>query len=367
MKAGRGLTVKRSVEAGAGESRQLLPLRTGTVRAVPIGIWTCVMQSSESRWNGPATGGGGSRGVAAAGVDGESEAGLPAHARRQSALRAEAEVRGDHRFQPRQKVYPNLARKMVLTGMDQLWRADITYIRLRDEFVFLAVILDAYSRRVIGWALDRTIEDGAHFAGIANGVGATGGRAWTGPPLRPRLAICQRRLTRICSRKMALQISMSRKGNPWDNAACESFMKTLKYEEVHRNEYRDLDEARSCNRRVFLRRSITESGFTPRSATCHRRSSKPTHSTTKGGRCAAAYLMSFSRHREIFRSDAIRSVRERLAAAPGLIVSMSFQLAIPRRVVLQHCPLPLRQPIAHSALQSSCRSSRFSSNGQAVS
>jgi hypothetical protein len=57
------------------------------------------------------------------------------------------------------KVYPNLARQMTLTGVDQLWRADITYIRLRGEFVFLAVILDAHSRRVIGWALDRTMED----------------------------------------------------------------------------------------------------------------------------------------------------------------------------------------------------------------
>jgi putative transposase len=57
------------------------------------------------------------------------------------------------------KVYPNLARDMLLTGTDQLWRADITYIRLQAEFVFLAVILDAYSRRVIGWALDRNMED----------------------------------------------------------------------------------------------------------------------------------------------------------------------------------------------------------------
>jgi putative transposase len=57
------------------------------------------------------------------------------------------------------KVYPNLAPNLILTATDQLWRADITYIRLRDEFVFLAVILDAYSRRVIGWALDRTLED----------------------------------------------------------------------------------------------------------------------------------------------------------------------------------------------------------------
>jgi transposase InsO family protein len=57
------------------------------------------------------------------------------------------------------RVYPNLARNMILTATDQLWRADITYIRLRDEFVFLAVILDAYSRRVIGWALERTRSD----------------------------------------------------------------------------------------------------------------------------------------------------------------------------------------------------------------
>jgi transposase InsO family protein len=64
------------------------------------------------------------------------------------------------------KVYPNLARNMILTGTDQLWRADITYIRLRDEFVFLAVMLDAHSRRVIGWALDRTLEDELPLAAL---------------------------------------------------------------------------------------------------------------------------------------------------------------------------------------------------------
>src|SRR5271163_1064573 len=64
------------------------------------------------------------------------------------------------------KVYPNLARDMILTGTDQLWRADITYIRLRDEFVFLAVILDAHSRRVIGWALDRTMGDELTLTGL---------------------------------------------------------------------------------------------------------------------------------------------------------------------------------------------------------
>ena len=96
------------------------------------------------------------RGTAPARLDGEPETRLPADARGQSAVRAEAEVRGDHRFQPRAQGLSEPGADMVLTAIDQLWRADITYIRLRDEFVFLAVILDAYSRRVIGWALDRT-------------------------------------------------------------------------------------------------------------------------------------------------------------------------------------------------------------------
>src|SRR5215210_6097678 len=64
------------------------------------------------------------------------------------------------------KIYPNVAREMVLTGVDQLWRADITYIRLQDEFVYMAVILDGYSRRVIGWALDRTLENELTLAAL---------------------------------------------------------------------------------------------------------------------------------------------------------------------------------------------------------
>jgi transposase InsO family protein len=143
------------------------------------------------------------------------------------------------------KIYPNLARNMILTATDQLWVADITYIRLRDEFVFLAVILDAYSRRVIGWALDRTLENeltlGALRMALARRV------------IDPELVHHSDRGTQYAStdytdllKDHGITISMSRKGNPWDNAACESFMKTLKYEEVHRNEYRDLPEARAA-------------------------------------------------------------------------------------------------------------------------
>jgi putative transposase len=143
------------------------------------------------------------------------------------------------------KVYPNLARQMALTGVDQLWRADITYIRLRDEFVFLAVILDAHSRRVIGWALDRTMEDDLTLSALR--------MALSRRTVEPGLIHHSDRGSQYASsdytgllKAHQILISMSRKANPWDNAACESFMKTLKYEEVHRNEYRDLAEARAA-------------------------------------------------------------------------------------------------------------------------
>ena len=142
------------------------------------------------------------------------------------------------------KVYPNLACQMALTGVDQLWVADITYIRLREEFVFLAVILDVYSRRVIGWELNRTLEDDLTIAAL--------GMALSRRTILPGLVHHSDRGTQYASGPYTdlleahqMTISMSRKGNPWDNAACESFMKTLKYEEVYRNEYRDLREARA--------------------------------------------------------------------------------------------------------------------------
>lgn len=143
----------------------------------------------------------------------------------------------------KRKIYPNLAPNIILTATDQMWRADITYIRLRDEFVFLAVILDAYSRRVIGWALDRTLEDELTLTALRMALARR--------VVQPGLVHHSDRGSQYASNDYTdllkahkIDISMSRKGNPWDNAACESFMKTLKYEEVHRNEYRDLAEAR---------------------------------------------------------------------------------------------------------------------------
>jgi putative transposase len=144
----------------------------------------------------------------------------------------------------RRKVYPNLAAAMSLSGINQLWTADITYIRLETEFVYLAVILDAYSRRVIGWALDRTLEDDLTLAALHMALQAR----------RPAAGLVHHsdRGSQYASgdytdllNSHGCRISMSHRASPWENAGCESWMKTLKYEEVYRQEYRDLGEARA--------------------------------------------------------------------------------------------------------------------------
>ena len=142
-------------------------------------------------------------------------------------------------------VYPNLARTLTLSGLDQLWVADITYIRLELEFVYLAVILDAFSRREIGWALNRTLEaaltlEALHMALARRRSRGAGLVHHSDRGVQYASADYTQLLT-----DHGIRISMSRKGNPWDNAACESFMKTLKYEEVYRTEYRDLAEAQA--------------------------------------------------------------------------------------------------------------------------
>lgn len=141
-------------------------------------------------------------------------------------------------------VYPNLAKEMVLTDINQLWVADITYIRLRSEFVFLAVILDAYSRRVIGWELSNSLAAELTLGALR--------MALKGRRFAPGLVHHSDRGVQYASgdytqllREHQLQISMSRRGNPYDNAQAESFMKTLKYEEVYRSDYRDERDVRS--------------------------------------------------------------------------------------------------------------------------
>jgi len=142
------------------------------------------------------------------------------------------------------KIYPNLARDLVLTGVNQLWIADLTYIRLREEFVFLAAILDAFSRRVIGWALDRHLDDELTHTALRMAIAHRSPSAGLVHHSDRGSQYASRDYIELLAANQ-IRVSMSRRANPWDNAACESFMKTLKYEEVYRNEYRDLAEARA--------------------------------------------------------------------------------------------------------------------------
>jgi putative transposase len=150
-------------------------------------------------------------------------------------------------------VYENLASGFVPTAANQLWVADITYIRLAEEFVYLAVILDSFSRLVIGWALERTLESSLTLSALQMALARRGAPTGLIHHSDRGVQYACHAYTKLLGDR-AIQISMSRKGNPYDNAKAESFMKTLKYEEVYRTEYQDLAHARRCIR-TFLERT----------------------------------------------------------------------------------------------------------------
>jgi putative transposase len=196
------------------------------------------------------------------------------------------------------EVYLNLGRRMKLTGVNQLWVADITYIRLKAEFVYLAVILDSYSRKVVGWALERTLAARLPIAALEHAI------AERHPP--PGLVHHSDRGVQYASgdyvrilRTHQMIPSMSRPANPYDNASCESFMKTLKREEVYANQYTDLDHLRA-NILEFIeqyynrQRLHSALGYVPPEEF---EQAAHTEAISTGAR------VSFFRHAEIYRSD----------------------------------------------------------------
>jgi putative transposase len=141
-------------------------------------------------------------------------------------------------------VYVNLAKRMELTGINQLWVADLTYIRLQAEFVYLAVVIDRFSRRVVGWALDRTLVARLAVQALEQALAAR--------EPKPGLVHHSDRGIQYASQEYVAMLtahqitpSMSRPANPYDNAFCESFMKTLKQEEIDCSQYRDADDLRA--------------------------------------------------------------------------------------------------------------------------
>jgi len=200
----------------------------------------------------------------------------------------------DHKLE----VYLNLAGRMKLTGVNQLWVADITYIRLHREFVYLAVVLDAYSRKVVGWELDRTLAARLPIAALQKAI------TERQPP--PGLVHHSDRgvqyasgdYVRILSKHQMIP-SMSRPANPYDNASCESFLKTLKREEIYANEYRDLEHLRA-NIQEFIEQYYNRCRL--HSALGYRPPEEFEQAAQVEATSAGA-TMSFFRHQEIYRSD----------------------------------------------------------------
>jgi transposase InsO family protein len=212
------------------------------------------------------------------------------------------------------EVYLNLAGRMKLTGVNQLWVADITYIRLHREFVYLAVILDAYSRKVVGWELDRTLAARLVIAALEKAIAER-------KPV-PGLVHHSDRGVQYASdeyvrllRKQEMIPSMSRPANPYDNASCESFMKTLKCEEIYANQYQDLDDLRT-NIETFIdeyynrQRLHSALGYRP---------PEEFEQVIQPGAASTGATMSFFRHQEIFRSDvdSFKSGETAETASPG--------------------------------------------------
>lgn len=140
-------------------------------------------------------------------------------------------------------VYPNLIAGLTLTLPNQLWVADITYIRLMEEFVFLAVVLDAFSRRVVGWELSESLQTSLARRALE--------RALAARPISAGIIHHSDQGVQYASadyvdrlQELGFQISMSRKGAPWENGRAESFFKSLKAEEVSLKQYRDIEQAR---------------------------------------------------------------------------------------------------------------------------
>ncbi len=196
-------------------------------------------------------------------------------------------------------VYLNLAARMELTGIDQLWVADITYIRLVEEFLFLAVVLDAFSRRVLGWSLDQQLDAGLAVAALRQAIDLR-------QPAPGLVHHSDRGVQYACGiysnllREHGILPSMSRAGNPYDNAKCESFIKTLKQEEIYTRKYRDRADLEAhigeFIERYYNRRRL-HSALDYRSPEQFERSLPA---------AVPAASMSFFRHEGIYRPDVHR-------------------------------------------------------------
>ena len=197
------------------------------------------------------------------------------------------------------EVYLNLARRLKLTGINQLWVADITYIRLGREFVYLAVILDAFSRKVVGWEVDRQMTCALTKTALERAIAARQPAPGLVHHSDRGLQYASADYTNLLAQHQIVP-SMSRPANPYDNAACESFMRTLKREEINAGAYQDLEDLRQ-HLEEFIERYYNQVRL--HSALGYQPPAEFEAALAPAGVTAAAKL-SFFRHGEDYQTDA---------------------------------------------------------------
>ena len=206
------------------------------------------------------------------------------------------------------RVYANLAARMELSGIDQLWVADLTYIRLREQFVYLAVILDAFSRRVVGWGVDDSLHVELPLAALRKALESRRPAVGLVHHSDRGLQYASREYVSLLSQH-GIWPSMSAAGNPYDNAKCESFMKTLKQEEIRTRYYRDRADL-EAHIAEFLEHYYNRRRL--HSALNYRSPEQFEAGLPLQPAASPAATMSFLRHEEIYRPDVGQAKREEL-------------------------------------------------------
>jgi|tagenome__1003787_1003787.scaffolds.fasta_scaffold20739016_2 putative transposase len=196
-----------------------------------------------------------------------------------------------HRF----SVYPNLVQYVQLSTINQVWVSDITYVRLGGEFVYLAVVLDLYSRRIVGWALDRKLHTRLPLTALDGAIASR----QPGPGLVHHSDRGSQYASDDYVRRLEeahMLISMSRPASPWENAYCESFLRTLKTEEINCRAYSTLEELEE-NIENFIERFYNRERL--HSALGYRSPEEFERSATQQP-SSWPMALSFPRHREIY-------------------------------------------------------------------
>lgn len=199
-----------------------------------------------------------------------------------------------HRF----TVHSNIAQYVRVETINQLWVADMTYIRLGCEFVYMAVVLDVFSRKVVGWSLSRNITSSLALAALNQAVAGRDPKAGlVHHSDRGTQYACEQYVKRL--EALGFVVSMSRPARPWENAYCESFMHTLKSEEINCRGYSTMEEL-NHNIEDFIERYYNCERLHSALAYWPPQEFERQHAVFAQSHTPAPVALSFPRHKEIY-------------------------------------------------------------------